>query len=205
MNSLLLAVYICMKSCGGWQRLIKEMIVVEGKEDTAAVQRAVAADTIETGGSAIGEDVLKRIVLAQQRRGVIILTDPDHPGERIRRIVAEHVPGCKHAFIPVAQAKRRGEVGVEHASAETIRKALSDLKTEMPQELGEIEWTDLLESGLIIHAQAAARREAMGRLLGIGHANGKTFLKRCRMFRITREEFTQALQQMEEEIRTNGC
>lgn len=31
---------------------IKEIIVVEGKDDTAAVQRAVDADTIETNGSA---------------------------------------------------------------------------------------------------------------------------------------------------------
>ena len=34
--------------------MIKEMIVVEGKDDTAAIRRAVEADTIETGGSAIG-------------------------------------------------------------------------------------------------------------------------------------------------------
>ena len=37
---------------------IREVIVVEGKKDTAAVQRAVAADTLETGGSAIGSDVI---------------------------------------------------------------------------------------------------------------------------------------------------
>lgn len=78
--------------------VIKEMIVVEGKEDTVAIKRAVEADTIETNGSAIGEDVLRRIALAQERRGVIIFTDPDHAGERIRKIVAQRVPGCKHAF-----------------------------------------------------------------------------------------------------------
>src|SRR5690606_35382985 len=77
---------------------IREIIVVEGKDDTAAVRRAVNADTIETGGSSIGEDVLRRIELAQKRRGVIIFTYPDVPGERIRKIVAERVPDAKHAF-----------------------------------------------------------------------------------------------------------
>jgi len=62
------------------EMIVREMIVVEGKEDTAAVRRAAAADTIETGGSAIDEEVLARIALAQQRRGVIVLTDPDGPG-----------------------------------------------------------------------------------------------------------------------------
>ena len=34
--------------------MIKEIIVVEGKDDTVAIKRAVEAETIETGGSAIG-------------------------------------------------------------------------------------------------------------------------------------------------------
>ncbi len=34
---------------------IKEFIVVEGKDDTTAIKRAVNADTIETNGSAINQ------------------------------------------------------------------------------------------------------------------------------------------------------
>lgn len=90
---------------------IKEIIVVEGKDDTVAIKRAVDADTIETNGSAIGEHVIEQVKLAQQKRGVIILTDPDYPGERIRKIISEMVPGCKHAFLPKeeALAKRKKE------------------------------------------------------------------------------------------------
>ena len=39
---------------------IKEIIVVEGKDDTVAIKRAVNADTIETNGSAVNESVLSR-------------------------------------------------------------------------------------------------------------------------------------------------
>lgn len=178
--------------------MIREVIVVEGKEDTAAVQRAVEADTIETGGSAIDREVLERIKLAQERRGVIVLTDPDHPGERIRSIISEHVPGCKHAFIHVADARNKGEVGVEHASPDVIRRALAQLKTETVDAVSEISWEDLRSCGLVLHPQAAERRARMGALLGIGHANGKTFLKRCRVFQITRDEFWSAYKRMEE-------
>ena len=76
---------------------IKEIIVVEGKDDTVAIKRAVDADTIETNGSAIGDHVIEQVKLAQ-KRGVIIFTDPDYPGERIRKIISDKVPGCKHAF-----------------------------------------------------------------------------------------------------------
>lgn len=180
--------------------MIKEIIVVEGKDDTAAIKRAVDADTIETNGSAIGEDVLRRIALASERRGVIIFTDPDHAGERIRKIVARHAPGCKHAFLPQEKALYKGDIGIENASPEAIRAALSELRTESADESGEISWEDLMEAGLIVHPDASNRRLRIGKLLGIGYANGKQFYKRCTSFRISKSEFTAALRQMEEEL-----
>lgn len=179
--------------------MIKEIIVVEGKNDTAAVKRAVEAETIETGGSAIDEAVIERIRLAQERRGVIVLTDPDHAGERIRRIITERVPGCKHAFLAREEATLREDIGIENASPEAIREALRRVRTDTQAVQGEIAWDDLLKAGLIHHPQASERRMRMGRLLGIGYANGKQFYKRCVMFRITRAEFAAALQRMEEE------
>jgi ribonuclease M5 len=185
-----------------WQSMIREVIVVEGKDDTAAIRRAVSAETIETGGSAIGEDVLRRIELAHKRRGVIVFTDPDVPGERIRKIIAERIPDCKHAFLTRAEARGKDGIGVEHATDEAIRRALAKARSGEAPEKGdepEIAWTDLLEAGLIVHGSAAQRRRRMGELLGIGYANGKQFYKRCVMFRITREEFASALAQLERE------
>lgn len=181
--------------------MIREIVVVEGKDDSTAVRRAAGADTIETGGSAVGEDVLRRIELAHARRGVIVLTDPDAPGERIRKIVSERVPGCKHAFLTKDEARSPKGIGVEHAADEAIRRALERVRSPQTAADGpaEIEWNDLLNAGLIVQASSASRRERMGELLGIGYANGKQFYKRCLMFRITREEFLAALEQLERE------
>ncbi len=44
---------------------IKEIIVVEGKDDTTAIRQAVNADTIETNGSAINDETIEKIKLAQ--------------------------------------------------------------------------------------------------------------------------------------------
>ncbi|MCR8636095.1 MULTISPECIES: ribonuclease M5 [Paenibacillus] len=179
--------------------MIKEIIVVEGKDDTTAIKRAVEAETIETGGSAINKDIIKRIKLAQQRRGVIVLTDPDHAGERIRKIITAQVPGCKHAFITQENATSKGDIGVENASVETIREALSNLRTDYESAESDITLDDLVAAGLIVHPQAASRRMAVGKVLGIGYCNGKQFYKRCRMFQITREEFAAAWRQLDKE------
>ena len=40
---------------------IKEVIVVEGKDDTKRIQMAVNADTLETRGSAISDETLDQI------------------------------------------------------------------------------------------------------------------------------------------------
>lgn len=180
--------------------VIKEIIVVEGKDDTVAVKRAVDADTIETNGSAIGKDVLSRIALANERRGIIIFTDPDHAGERIRKIVAQHAPGCKHAFLPQEKALYKGDIGIENASPEAIRQALKELRTESSDVSGEITWEHLMEAGLIVHPDAYNRRLYIGKLLGIGYANGKQFYKRCTSFRISKAEFDEAIRKMEQNL-----
>ena len=176
------------------QHMIKEVIVVEGKADTAAIRRAVDAETIETGGSAINAEVYRKIELAQQKRGVIIFTDPDHAGERLRRLITEKVPGCKQAFLSREEVTLKGDVGIENASPEMIRKALANVRTDFENKESQIAWEDLVDAGLIVHPDASNRREVMGKLLGIGYANGKQFFKRCQMFQITREEFARALE-----------
>ncbi|ARK28436.1 ribonuclease M5 [Halalkalibacter krulwichiae] len=180
---------------------IKEVIIVEGKDDTVAVKRAVDADTIETNGSAVSISTLRQIELAQERRGVIVLTDPDFPGERIRHIVSKHVPSCKHAFLPKKEAisKNKDDLGVENATPEAIRQALLHAKEEDVEHPEIVSWQDLHAAGLIAGSDARRRRERLGELLRIGYANGKQLHKRLQKFRISAEEFANAMQCVFEE------
>ncbi|KMK74475.1 ribonuclease M5 [Alkalihalobacillus pseudalcaliphilus] len=177
---------------------VKEVIVVEGRDDTVAIKRAVDADTIETNGSAINESTLRQIELAQQRRGVIILTDPDYPGERIRKIIENRVNGCKHAFLTKKEAlsKRGGNLGVENASPDSIRQALQDIREQYdaPEEM--ITRQDLLQAGLIAGPLARQRREKLGEKLKIGYANGKQLHRRLQTFHIQAQEFAEALSEV---------
>ncbi len=180
---------------------IKEVIVVEGKDDTTTIKNAVNADTIETNGSAINEQTIEMIRKAQETRGVIVFTDPDFPGEKIRKTIAEKVPGCKHAFIPKekAIAKRGRGLGVEHATSEVIREALkgAQLMDETAKE--EITREDLLDSGLIAGEGAKDRREKLGKLLKIGYTNGKQLHKRLMMFQVSVEDFAEAMKVIRQE------
>ena len=70
--------------------MIKEVLVVEGKMDVLAVNRAMEADCIITDGFRLSPKTLASIGDAYKRRGIIILTDPDPAGERIRRFLSKN-------------------------------------------------------------------------------------------------------------------
>ena len=72
--------------------MLKEVLVVEGKMDTVAIRKALEADTIETGGFTLAPYTLRQIEAAYKKRGIIILTDPDGAGERIRKFLTERFP-----------------------------------------------------------------------------------------------------------------
>lgn len=180
---------------------IKEIIVVEGRDDTTAIKRSVDADTIETNGSAVNQTTIEKVWRAQETRGVIIFTDPDFPGEKIRKTIAAAVPGCKHAFLTkeAAIAKNGKGLGVEHASPDAIREALKDAQIMHETILEEITQEDLLTAGLIGGEGAKDRRILLGKLLKIGYTNGKQLHKRLMMFQISKKEFAEAISVVRQE------
>ena len=178
---------------------IKEFIVVEGRHDTIAIQNAVEADTIETNGSAVSKEVIERIKKAQQLRGVIVLTDPDYPGERIRKIISQAVPGVKHAFLSKEDALKNKDVGIENASPESIRKALNNVKTEWIEPEETISWEALVDQGLVGGARAKDKRLQLGKSLGIGYCNAKQLHKRLKMIQISEEGFLDAMKKINKE------
>ena len=172
--------------------MIKETIVVEGKSDLIAVKKAVDAEIIVTSGMGITKETLERIRKAQERCGVIVLTDPDSPGETIRRIIAKKVPGVKHAFVPKEEALAPGDVGIENASPENIRRALEKIRTEVESPQNIFHVSDLLELGLTGGENSAELRGRIGKILGIGYCGAKQFAARLNRYGISEEEFMTA-------------
>ena len=173
--------------------MIKEVLVVEGKMDVVAVQKAVEADCIITGGFSLKPKTLANIKAAAEKRGIIILTDPDSAGERIREFLSKRFPDAKHAFIPREEAEADNDIGVEQASPASIRAALQKARAAsfLPKE--NFSGADMLEFGLCGGEKAAGRRAKIGAALGLGFANAKTFLKRLNRYGIDREEFFKAV------------
>lgn len=177
---------------------IKEVIIVEGKDDISQVKRAVNAEIIATGGFSLPKKTLEQIKGAARRKGIIILTDPDYPGEWIRREVSKAVKEAKHAFIPKEDAIKEGNVGIENASPKNILLALERARFELQTPRTEFNKGDLMKEGLLGVDGATEKRDLLGKILGIGYGNGKQFLNRLNHYGVTRDEWEDALKQLEE-------
>lgn len=177
---------------------IDEFIVVEGRDDTAAVLAAVDALTIETHGYGIRHETWQVLESAYETKGLIIFTDPDPAGERIRRRLTERFPKAKHAFLEMDDAKKGDDIGIENASPDDIRRALVTLRGPVEEAYDKnpgsgFTMADMDTWGLNGSFGASKRRRALGKELGVGFADAKTFLKRLNHFGVSREEVEEAL------------
>jgi ribonuclease M5 len=178
--------------------MIKEIIVVEGRDDITAVKRAVQAEVIAVGGFGINKRVIDRIIEAQKRQGVIVLTDPDFAGEKIRRIISKRVSGIKHAYITKAEGSKDGDIGVENASNESIIRALNNAKCVLADKKTEFTMMDMMENLLTGDDTSKMRREVLGKLLGIGYGNSAQFVTRLNNYGISREEFETSVNKIDD-------
>ena len=198
---------------------ISEVIVVEGRDDTAAIKRAVRAVTIETHGFGISKNTWEKIENAHRDHGIIIFTDPDHAGEEIRKKILESYPDAKQAFLTKEKASEkakgaaRPDIGIENASPEDIREALEKAKanivaarTSKGSTSGDgsdnqtayetFSMKDLDEAGLSGGAGSKERREKIGDILGIGYSNAKSLLYKLNTLGIDRKTFDDAVKKL---------
>ena len=171
-----------------------EVVIVEGLHDLERLKSIYKdIDVLITNGSEI-DKYLPQIIEISKKRDIILFLDPDYPGERIRKIIQQHIPNAKNAFLKknLAISKNHKKVGIEHAKKEDIIEALESVLS--PSETtGEITYLELYDLGLFGNENSAKLRDEVCLKLNIGHTNGKTFLKRINMFNISIETIKNAL------------
>ena len=168
---------------------IKEVIVVEGKNDTRRLRDFFECETIETHGLGLDKETVEFIRKVNATRGIILLLDPDSPGEKIRKKLNEEIPGLKNAFILKEDARTARKVGVEHASKEVIEEALNNLVTYKGYEEG-LTMVDLYELGLCGQEDSFGKRMKISGKYHIGRCNAKTMLKRLNLLGIKKEDLS---------------
>ncbi len=183
---------------------IKQVIVVEGRDDEANIKRFVDAEIIITHGFAISAETYRRIQYAAETVGIIIFTDPDFAGERIRKDITKRIKGSiRQAFIARDQALKGDDIGVENAAGEVILVALNNAKAEVESATPNYTAQDMVALGLTGQPNSKALRIAIGKAFHIGYANAKQLPKRLDKYQIDKNALCKFIDEYNKGWKTN--
>ena len=166
---------------------IKEVIIVEGKNDTRRLQSFFDVETIETHGLGLSKETIEYIKEINDKRGVIVFTDPDHPGEVIRKRLNDAIPGLKNAFVLKEDARTAKKVGVEHASKEILEEALNNL-VSYKEVKNSLSFEEYVELGFMGNEDSALKRDKVSKKYHLGKCNAKTLFKRINLVGLSKED-----------------
>lgn len=170
------------------------VIVVEGKMDRDLLESFLDADIITTNGSEVSRETIEYVSALSKTRTVVVLTDPDAPGKRIRDILNSEVTGLFNAFIPKEKAIKKHKVGVAESDKTTIMDALNHLMLpEVDSKSSNLTMNDLFELGLMGGDDSVSKRRTLENCLHIDQVNGKTLLKRLKALGLERKDLEEAL------------
>lgn len=164
---------------------IKETIIVEGTYDKIKLSSFINGVIFTTNGFGIfaRRDILKSIKSMAEKTGIVILTDSDSAGFKIRSFVKQYIPEqyVKHAYIPEIKGKEKrkvkagkeGLLGVEGVSQEIIIDALKKAgctingTTDVRNNIREVTKADFYKYGLSGGENSVALRKKLAAELGV--------------------------------------
>jgi ribonuclease M5 len=161
---------------------IKQTVIVEGKYDKIKLASLIDAVIIETNGFSIFNDNerLKLIRKLAEKNGVVIITDSDAAGFKIRHFLGGALPQdkVKNAYIPdifgkeprKAAPSKEGKLGVEGIPAQILMRSLERagvLCEENSEPQRHVTKTDFFVDGLTGCENSAERRKKLLAILDL--------------------------------------
>ncbi len=188
---------------------IKEVIVTEGKYDKIKLSRLFDTLIITTDGFRIYKDKAKAKMLRDlaKKRGIILLTDSDKAGFRIRNKIREIVGDAdiKNVYVPEISGKEKrkakpgaeGILGVEGVSDNIIIKAVMEQTKEVPPR-EKVTNSEMYELGFVGGKDSKALRESLLKSLDLPkNMSSKALLDTVNIL-FTKQEFFEFIGNREE-------
>lgn len=183
---------------------INQAIIVEGKYDKITLGALVDAVIIPINGFGIYKDK-EKIALIQslaEKTGIIILTDSDSAGFKIRaylrniikkgEIINVYIPDMYGKERRKAQPSKEGKLGVEGMDKHTLLEAFEKagvFAAESEPKRDPITKADLMDMGFIGCNGAAEKRAALQESLGLPRLLSANMLIEMLNVMFTKEQF----------------
>lgn len=191
---------------------IKEAVIVEGKYDKIKLSSIIDTVIIETDGFAVFKDKEKQklIRFLAENRGIVIMTDSDSAGFKIRSFIKgiTKSKNIKNVYMPdiygkekrKTEASKEGKLGVEGMKTEVIMSALEKagvLCCENSKKEGrEITHTDFFEDGISGGENSSEIRKAFARELDLPEKISSSALLKIINMYMTFDEYKETVRNL---------
>ncbi len=194
---------------------IKQAVIVEGKYDKIKLSGIIDAPIIQTDGFGIFKDKELQLLIRKlaEKRGILVLTDSDSAGFKIRSFIGSTVnqKDIIHAYIPdifgkesrKTEPSKEGKIGVEGVSEQIIMQALANagvLCESAPEPVRPITKLDLYELGFTGGADSSKKRAALLRYYSFPERLSANSLVKVLNCITSYERFLEDIKEIEEEM-----
>lgn len=194
---------------------IKQAVIVEGKYDKIKLSGIIDAPIIQTDGFGIFKDKELQSLIRKlaEKRGILVLTDSDSAGFKIRSFIGSTVDqkNIVHAYIPdifgkesrKTEPSKEGKIGVEGVSEQVIMQALANagVLCETAREPARpITKLDLYELGFTGGADSSKKRAALLKYYSFPERLSANSLVKVLNCITTYEQFLDDVKEIEKEM-----
>lgn len=184
---------------------IKQTVIVEGKYDKARLANIIDAQIITTGGFDIYKDKEKRKLLIKlaKKNGIILLTDSDRAGFKIRGHITGFLPteNVIHLYIPQHKGKearkeefsKDGYLGVEGIENEILERLFLPFASNEEKKPSKITKSEMYELGLFGRKDSSRFRDELCSHLELPLNMSSNALMRALDMMFTKDEIYEAI------------
>lgn len=172
-----------------------QVFVVEGKNDIKVVKSVFPESIcIKTNGLGINKVTIDQLKVLEKDNEIIVITDPDSAGTKIRNIVLSEIPSASFLDLPKDKCIKKHKVGLENLTKEDFLKMLNTgkLLNKAFLKCNNFSLFDLVELKLT-GSKSRENKNKLHTLLGIYHFNVKQLLNFLNNSNYSKEQLKEVL------------
>ena len=128
--------------------LLNCIFVAEGKRDEEKLKKLDIPYIVRTDGLNVPRETTKHLQELAKIHEVIILTDPDGPGQKIADKLLQEIPNAKVIKVIKKKAVKKGKDGIEHIPLPLLAELIKPYKQETFTTSSDVTLIKLLDLGL---------------------------------------------------------
>ena len=163
---------------------IDGVLIVEGTSDVAFLSTFLEALFFTTNGLDINSEKLQFLSAASKVNNLIIMTDPDDAGERIKNTIKSQINGVFEVKIEKNSRKNYKKSGVAESDKQVVINALKPFVTNKEIFSEKYDLVTLIS----FCENPTKKREEIVNKYGLINGNNKSLENQLRILKINREE-----------------